>query len=212
MEAPDHDENEEQEEEAEDGVVFVVLAELGPGEGACSTDAGIELGDGGLFGRGEAGKEERYGLGVGVEGGAVVAAEFEFFAAHDEGVNEGEIGEEENGGAPGVHGDGGAQGQDAAAEVERVAGIGVWAGGGEDFLLVEVAGGVGANDEADQTNAGTEKNGARDWTREIEHDDGKQVADADTPAGEEIEGGHAEALWKKWRVASSPSASLRTSE
>ena len=65
--------------------------------------------------------------------------------------------------------------------------MGVGACGGEDFLFVEIAGGVGANGEADETDAGTDEDGARDGAGEPEHDDGKQVADSDAPASEEVE-------------------------
>jgi len=89
----------------------------------------------GCFGAVMRGKKERDGVGVGVEGGAVMAAEFDFFAAHNEGVDENEINQEKGGGEPGVHGDGGADGEDAAAEIERIAGASVGAGGGEEGLF-----------------------------------------------------------------------------
>lgn len=159
VEAPDYQEGKEEEEEAEGGLVFVVFAVLGPGEGA---------GGGGCwFWRGQAWKKEGDGVGIGVEGGAVMAAEFDFFSAHDEGVDEGKIEEEEGGGEPGVHGNGGAEGEDAAAEVERIAGAGVRAGGGEDGLFVEIAGGVGADGEAEEADAGADQNRARGGVRKI---------------------------------------------
>jgi len=199
--APDYDEEKEKEEEAEGGMVFVVAAELGPGESACGSEGGVERRDDGLFGRGETREEQRDGVGVSVEGGAVVAAEFEFLAAHHEGVDEGEIGEKEKPGGPGVHGDGGAEGEDAASEVERIASVGVGAGGGEEFLFVEVAGGIGADDEAEEADASADEDGTRYRAREIENDEGQGIADADAPAGKEVEGGHAEAP-RRWRTAS----------
>ena len=130
-------------------MVFVVL---GPGEGAC--------GSGWLFWRSYAREKERDRVCVGVERGAVVAAEFDFFAAHDEGVDKSEIEKKQRGGEPGVHGDGGAEGEDAAAEVEWIAGAGVGAGGGEDGLLVKIAGGVGADGEAEEADECADENGA----------------------------------------------------
>ncbi len=103
-------------------------------------------------------KEGDHG-GVGIEGGAVFCAEFTFFAAHDEGIDQGEIEEQQGGDNPGMHGDGSAEGEETTAEVQRIAGAGVGAGDGEDFLLVEITGGVGANDEAEEADGGTEKNG-----------------------------------------------------
>ena len=90
-----------------------------------------------------------------------MAAELDFFAAHDEGVDEREIQKEQDGGGPGVHGDGAAEGENAAAEVEGITGAGVWAGGGEDGLLVEIAGGVGANGKAKEADTGADQNGKR---------------------------------------------------
>ena len=118
-----------------------------------------------MFRRGYAREKERDGVGVGVEGGAVMAAEFDFFAAHNEGVDENEINQEKGGGEPGVHGDGGTESEDAAAEVEGIAGAGVGAGGGEDGLLVEIAGGAGANGEAEEADTGADQNGKRFGTR-----------------------------------------------
>ena len=115
-------------------MVFVIL---GPGERAG--------GGGWLFWRGQTGKKERDGLRVGVEIGAVMAAEFDFFTAHDERVDEREIKKEQRGGPPGVHGDGGTESEDAAAEVEGITGAGVGACGSEDGLLVKIASGVRAN-------------------------------------------------------------------
>jgi len=117
------------------------------------------------FWRGQARKEERDGFCVDVECGAVMAAEFDFFAAHDERVNEREIQKEQDGGGPGVHGHCGAEGEDAAAEVEGIAGAGIGAGGGEDGLLVEIAGGAGANGEAEEADTGADQNGKRFGTR-----------------------------------------------
>ncbi len=201
VEAPDDYEDNEEEEEAQGGLVFVVASELGEGEGAGGRGVRVEGRDGGLFGGREAREEERNGLGVGVEGCAMVAAKFEFFAAHDKGVDEREISEEENGGGPGVHGHGGSEGEDAAAEVERIARVGVGTGGGEERLLVEVAGGVGADEETDDADAGSEENGARDGAGEIEDEDGEDVTDADAPAGEEVEGGHGVAPRRRRRAS-----------
>lgn len=117
-------------------------------------------------------------------------AEFPFFAAHDEGIDQGERDEEQDGDNPGMHGDGNAEGEETAAEVQRVAGVGVGAGDGKDFLLVEITGGVGANDEADEADGGTEKNGVERGTREEKHDDGQEIAEANAPAREEVGGGH----------------------
>jgi len=178
VEAPDYYQGDEQEQEAQGGLVFVVFAVLGPGE--CG---GVR---GWLIWSGESGEKEGDGLGVGVEGGAVMAAEFDFFAAHDQGVDEGEIKKEQGGGEPGVHGDGGTEGEDAAAEVERIASAGVGAGGGEDGLLVEISGGVRANGEAEEADASADKNGAGRGARKKKDYDGEQVADANALAGEEI--------------------------
>ncbi len=177
--------------------MFVIAAILGPGEGAGFGGGGFDGRDGGLSGGGEAGKEKRDGLGVGVEGGAMMPAEFEFFAAHDKRVDEREIREKENRGGPRTHGDGGAEGENAAAEIEGIARVGIGAGGGEDGLLVEVASGVRANDETDEANASANQDGARDGTREAESEDGENVADADAPASEEVEESHAEAARMK---------------
>lgn len=76
-------------------------------------------------------------------------AEFPFFAAHDEGIDHSEIEQEQSGDDPGIHGDGGAEGKETTAEVERIAGAGVRASNSEDLLLVEIAGGIGANDKAE---------------------------------------------------------------
>jgi len=113
------------------------------------------------------GKKSVDGFCVGVELGAVMAAEFDFFAAHDERVNEREIQNKQDGGGPGVHGNLRRRGlQDAAAEVEGIAGAGVGAGGGEDGLLVEIAGGAGANGEAEEADTGADQNGEEVWDAE----------------------------------------------
>ena len=75
-----------------------------------------------------------------------------------------------------MHGDSGAEGEKTAAEVQRIAGAGVGAGDGEDFLLVQIAGGVGANDEADEANSGTEKYRVQRRTRDEKHDYSEEIA------------------------------------
>lgn len=120
----------------------------------------------------------------------MLCAKFVFFAAHDERIDQSKIEQEHGGDDPRVHGNGGAKGEQTATEVERIAGAGVGTGDGEDFLLVEVAGGVSANDEAEEADGGTEKNRVERGTREEQHDDGEEIAEANTPAGEEFGGGH----------------------
>ena len=115
-------------------------------------------------------------------------AEFVFFPAHDEGVDQGEVEQEQGGCDPGTHGDGCAEDEEKAAEVQRIARVGVGARDGEDFLLVKIAGGVGANDEADEANGGTEENGTERGTREEKHNDGDEIAESNTPAREKVGG------------------------
>ena len=147
--------------------------------------------------RREARKEERDGSGVGIERGAVFGAEFVLFAAHDKGVDQRKVEQEKNGGDCGMHGDGGTERKKAAAEVKRIAGVGVRAGYGEDFLFVKIAGGERADGQAYKSHESTEENGKWRGSREKKNNGGERVTETDTPASKEVGDGHAGASMRR---------------
>ena len=97
VEVSKHGKNNQENEEAEGGLVFVVSFVLVPGE------VGRGLGGvwrGGSFsGRlretgGKARKEKRDAGGIGIESGTVLGAKFHFFPPHDQAIDQREIKEQ----------------------------------------------------------------------------------------------------------------------
>ncbi len=158
-------------------MVFAVAAVLR--EGKAGGGGGVGRG-GGRAGR--AREKEGDAGGVGGEGVAVSFAQLGFFVAHDGGIKGTEVGDEDEGTPPGIPGDGEAGGHDGAAEIERIAGPGVGAGGGEGLDFAEVSGGGGADGEADDGDGGADENGAVGGASEPPVEDGERVACANAPA------------------------------
>ncbi len=55
---------------------------------------------------------------------------------------------------------------------------------------MEIAGGIGANDEADEADGSAEEDGVERGTRNQKHDAGEEVSEANTPAREKVGGCH----------------------
>ena len=112
-------------------------------------------------------------------------AKFLFFAAHDDGVEQSEIAEQEERGDPRMGGDGDAQGEDRAAEIERVTRVGVGSCDRENRLFVEVACCQGTNEQADAPDERAIENALRSGVSQHQHDDREGIAQAHAPAREE---------------------------
>jgi len=138
-ELPDRQEHQQQQQETYRGAVFAVSFVLSDGKRALAAPSQI--------GWSEARKEEWDGVIVLVERRAMVSAQFAFFAAHDDGVEQGEIAEQEGRWDPRMGGDRHTQREDRAAEIERVASVGVGPRDREDRLFVEMACCQGTNEQ-----------------------------------------------------------------
>lgn len=115
---------------------------------------------------------------------------FHLFAAHDEAIDQCKVDQEQCGSRPRIHGQGSADGEKATAEIERIARVGIRAGNGEHFLFMEEACGISTDEEADHADGGAEEDGARGGSCQPEDQDGQEIAEANTPTGEEIESSH----------------------
>ena len=100
-----------------------------------------------------------------------------FFGA-DDGKIDGEEQDDHDGRDPeAARGDGESEGDDEGSEIERVARVGVGAGGGELLVLVDVSGGEGADEDAGsgEEEAGGDRGPGR--MREVEVDDGEKESE-----------------------------------
>src|SRR5271157_1093307 len=104
-----------------------------------------------------------------------------------------------------------ANGHDAAAEIERVARVGIGPGRGEHLLFVQIAGGAGADGEANQADRRAKKNGARSRARQKKSHNREEIADAHAPTGEKIERRHA-FFPRDWRTALNTSSTERANK
>ncbi|OLE86098.1 MAG: hypothetical protein AUG07_03140 [Acidobacteria bacterium 13_1_20CM_2_60_10] len=72
-----------------------------------------------------------------------MAAELGFFTAHDDRIKHREISTNQEGGEPRIRNHSETESEDRAAEIERVARVGIRAGDSERFLLAQITGSIG---------------------------------------------------------------------
>src|SRR5271154_5156811 len=78
-----------------------------------------------------------------------------------------------------------AEREDGAAQIKRIARVGVRAGDGQGLLLVKIASGVSAQPQTQRADQRANCNVARRGPREPQNGDGQRISQADTPTGKE---------------------------
>src|SRR5216684_6338887 len=132
---------------------------------------------------------------------------------HDDGVKQCEIDEQNHGGNPGAHGDAGADSKNGAAEIERIPCVGVRAGDREDFLLVKISSGKGAQPQANRSRERASQNAARRGAGKKQNDNYERIAKADAPTREErSDGAHARASTLRRTASKTASTSSSSME
>src|SRR2546425_1335920 len=83
--------------------------------------------------------EKRNRPGVFFEKWTVTNVEFPLFATHDGKIEDRKVNQKNQSRDPGARGNSGAQSQDGASEIQRIAGVRVRTGHGEDLLFAKIA-------------------------------------------------------------------------
>src|SRR5215472_5990448 len=130
-------------------------------------------------------EKKRNHAGIFCEGCAMAHGQLFFFSTHDHGVENRKVEKQEKRRDPRVHGYRRAKRQDGAAEIQGIARIGIGASHSQNFLFVQIAGGVSAQAKTSQTNKPTEQDAPRLRARKPEHHSGQGIAEANTPTHKE---------------------------
>src|SRR5689334_25423872 len=139
-------------------------------------------------------------------------AQFFFFAAHHHGIKNCEIKKKKCCRYPRTHRDRSAESQYRAAKIERIPRIGIRPGDREHFLLVQVAGRVGADQKAEGTDESAEQNVARRGMSEPKDGCSQRIAETNAPAHEKFAGNPHRRASTCLRTASNTTATSKPSK
>src|SRR5713226_8760042 len=140
------------------------------------------------FRGGQARNEKRDGARVLFERRTVAQMELLLFPAHHHRIKNCEVNHKDQCRFPRARGKSGPKSQDSAAEIERVSGVSVGSGDGEDFLLVKIAGCVRAHRQTNDTRQGALQNAARCGARKSKNRERERITEAHAPMHKKIAG------------------------
>src|SRR5260370_105521 len=115
---------------------------------------------------------------------AVTLVESSLFPTHYKGIKQSEIANQNQRGRPGMCGDGSAEDQEEAAQIERIPRVSVRSRGSENFLFVQISRRAHANPQANRADERAGKNAFSRRPREPQSNHGQWIAEAYAPARE----------------------------
>src|SRR5216684_3052829 len=140
----------------------------------------------GQFRRCEPWQEKGDSAGVFLKGCAVATTKFHPFPPHNGRIKQSEVKNKDEARDPGTRGNSCPKGQNGAAKIERISGVSVRSGDGEDLLLVKKAGCIRAQAQSGDTNQGAKQYTSRCGPGKSKNRYRQRIAEAHAPTHEKI--------------------------